>query len=57
MRTLRPVAAGEEISVAYTELYAPREYRRQQLEASKQFVCQVRPCAWRRACRRKASLV
>ena len=44
VRALRDIPAEEEVTIAYVELYAPREYRRLQLQAKKKFVCQCRRC-------------
>jgi len=47
VRTIAPIKAGEEVTIAYVELYAPRDVRRQQLQAKKGFHCECRRCAAR----------
>ena len=44
LHTLRAVGRGEEITIAYTDLYAGRERRRAALRATKSFECACRRC-------------
>ena len=37
--------AGQELTIGYVELYAPRPERRRQLEGSKGFVCECSRCS------------
>ena len=45
LRLLRAVREGEELCVNYTELYAARDERRAELQASKSFECRCRRCS------------
>jgi hypothetical protein len=45
LHTLRALAAGEEVSIAYTELYAGRAERQADLLAKKAFECRCERCA------------
>ena len=44
VRTIAPVKAGEELTVAYINLYDPRGTRQAQLQASKFFLCACPRC-------------
>ena len=44
VRTISPVKAGEELTVAYINLYDPRGTRRTQLQAGKFFACACLRC-------------
>ena len=44
VRALRPLGAGEELSIAYTELYAPRYERRSKMVSKKGFTCRCPRC-------------
>ncbi|KAJ3045762.1 hypothetical protein HDV00_007888 [Rhizophlyctis rosea] len=44
VRTLRPVAEGEELTVSYVDLYAGREERRGKLLETKNFWCECERC-------------
>ena len=44
VRAIQPVKAGEELTIAYVELYAPREVRRQELREKKGFYCTCWRC-------------
>jgi hypothetical protein len=44
VRALRDIKADEEVTIAYVELYAPRDFRRQQLLAKKHFLCECERC-------------
>ena len=45
LRRPRPIRKGEEVCIAYTELYRPAASRRLTLEKSKGFVCECVRCA------------
>ena len=49
MRVIRPVRAGEELTVNYIGLYASLLQRRRELRESKKFTCECRRCALRPA--------
>ena len=44
VRTIAPIKAGEELTVAYINLYDPRATRRGQLQAGKFFACSCIRC-------------
>lgn len=41
---IRPITAGEEITITYTSLEAPRETRRQRLKLMYKFDCACQSC-------------
>ena len=52
VRAIAPIAEGEEVCIAYTELYATAAARRAALRSKKAFVCECRRCVdpeWQRA--------
>ncbi len=45
VRTTRPLAAGEELTVRYVDIYAPRESRQHELMQTKAFLCSCPRCS------------
>ena len=56
VRCVSPVEEGEEICIAYAEVYATRETRREALWEKKAFACECRRCADAASARRDAPL-
>jgi|LauGreDrversion2_3_1035106.scaffolds.fasta_scaffold18437_1 hypothetical protein len=44
VRAIQDIQPGEEVTIAYTELYCPRILRRAQLQAKKRFLCECARC-------------
>lgn len=44
-RTIKPIAEGEELTITYTDLYLPRDLRRQKLLSSHCFECACDRCS------------
>ena len=57
VRALRDIQPAEEVTIAYAELYCPRNLRRQQLQAKKYFLCECTRCQLPSSDAREARIV